>query len=196
MNALPEVPHSTYLTEHGPWRFTHHSVVDPRAVDDFYALYTLAFEPLKKHAVARQVLTEREFHDQMADPRVDKYVAWDSSGEAVGLTTLTRTLSVVPWISPEYFADRYPEHWARNAVYYLGFTLAHPSQRHLQFIETLVGVGMEQAITEHAVIAYDMCAYNNEVLHFEDRLRAAISVAPGARLDRLDLQYYSCITWP
>ena len=39
------------------------------------------------------------------------------------MSTLTRHLETVPWISPEYFAYHFPEHTARDAVYYLGFTL-------------------------------------------------------------------------
>ena len=35
----------------------------------------------------------------MADPRVDKYVAWESAPQPVGITTLTKHLEAVPWIS-------------------------------------------------------------------------------------------------
>lgn len=195
MSALAIRIDDDYLTSRGPWHFTRQAVVADHMIDDFYTLYSLAFAPLKKHAVARQVLTESEFRGQMSDRRVDKYVAWDEAGDPVGLTTLTRDLTSVPWISPEFFADRYPAQWARNAVYYLGFIIAHPSQRHQRFVETLVRVGMEQAITEHAVIAYDMCAYNNEVVRFDERLAALLAGVPGARVERLDAQFYSCMAW-
>ena len=72
------------------------------------------------------MLTRDEFFDHLADPRVDKYVAWQSASEPVGITTLTKHLDALPWISAEYYAARYPEEWSRNAVYYLGFTLCRP----------------------------------------------------------------------
>ena len=103
-----------------------------------YRLYRPAFEPLKVRSAARQVLTRSEFFDQMRDDRVDKYVAWENGAEPIGMITLTRHLESVPWISPEYFAARYPEHWARNAIYYLGFILAHPRNRTARFLETIV----------------------------------------------------------
>ena len=92
-------------------------------------LYRPAFEPLKVRSAARQVLTRGEFLEQMRDERVDKYVAWENGSEPIGMITLTRHLESVPWISPDYFAARYPEHWARNAIYYIGFILAHPRNR-------------------------------------------------------------------
>ncbi len=195
MTALPMTSHADYVGSRGPWHFTRQTSIPEHVVEDFYALYRLAFNPLKKLSAARQVLSEAEFHEQMIDARVDKYVAWDGAGEPVGLSTLTRALSAVPWISPEYFAERFPEHWARNAVYYLGFTLTHPSQRHQRFLETIVRIGMDQAITDRAVIAYDVCAYNSGLIRFDERLTALLASIPGARVERLDAQYYSCMMW-
>lgn len=198
MTAPPAVPHAPgidYVTSRGPWHFTRQSSMDDDHIDSFYALYSLAFDPLKKRSVARQVLTRQEFRDQMLDERVEKYVAWSETGEPLGLTTFTNALDSVPWVSPDYFAEHYPEHWARNAVYYLGFTLAHPSQRHLRFVETIITVGMQQAITEHAVIAYDVCAFNNQALRFNGRIADLLENVPTAHLELIDTQLYSCVTF-
>jgi hypothetical protein len=196
MSAPPLNPGAEYIASRGPWHFTRESVVGPALVDDFYALYSLAFDPLKKLSAARQVLNRGEFDDQMTDARVDKFVARDHAGTPVGLTTLTRTLETVPWISPDYFAETFPEHWARNAVYYLGFTLSHPSYRHQRFLETFIRVGLERAIAQHGVIAYDACAYNAGMQRFEERIQAVLQTVPGGRVGRIDAQYYFCLTLP
>jgi hypothetical protein len=174
----------------GPWRFTHEQVVDSARAEAFYALYALAFSPLKSRSVARQVLTRAEFLEQMTDRLVDKYIAWDTAGEAVGITTLTKHLTSVPWISPDYFAVNYPEEWARNAVYYLGFTLAHPRLRQQRFLETIIGVGIGSLSAERAVIAYDVCAYNNSVLRFTERIEDLLRRHPQASLAAIDTQVY------
>jgi hypothetical protein len=184
-----------YVTALGPWTFTRQTTMDFQLIAEFYDLYTLAFEPLKTRSVARQVLTWAEFFDQMVDERVVKYVARNDAGEALGLTTLTNELESVPWISPEYFAAHYPEQWARHAVYYLGFTLAHPSQRHLRFVETIIGVGLQGLADEQAVVAYDVCAFNNLELRFNDRITSALKRFPTAHLELVDTQYYSCVTF-
>lgn len=198
MTAVPAVPAAfdvEYVTTRGPWTFTRQTSMDARLITEFYELYRLAFDPLKKRAVARQVLTWDEFCDQMNDQRVVKYIARDAAGEALGLTTLTNELESIPWISPEYFAEHFPDHSARKAVYYLGFTLAHPSQRHLRFVETIVMVGMQSLAFHRAVIAYDVCAFNNLELRFNERIADALRKFPTAKLELMDTQSYSCVTF-
>lgn len=164
-------------------------------IEQFYTLYALAFEPLKKLSVARQVLTRSEFTTQMLDERVAKYAAWSDSGEPLGLTTLTTDLDSVLWISPDYFEEHYPDQWARKAVYYLGFTLAHPSQRHLRFVETIIDVGLREELVAKAVVAYDICAFNNQALRFNERVEAVLEGVPGGHLEVVDTQIYCCATF-
>ncbi|MCW2812527.1 MAG: hypothetical protein JWP61_2985 [Friedmanniella sp.] len=183
------------LPPRGEWRFTRQGVVAAEHVPPFYDLYLSAFEHLKRRSAARQVLTRSEFFDQMVDPRVEKYIAWSADGAPVGMTTLTRHLDSVPWISPEYFEARYPAQAARHAVYYLGFTLAHPRERHKRFVETMLQVGIEEMVAEGAVIAYDACAYNEAALRFSDRVESVLEDYPSSKLELVDTQSFSCITF-
>ena len=111
----------------------------------------------------------------------------------MGITTLTKHLESVPWISPEYFAAHYPEHWARNAVYYLGFTLAHPSMRQHGFLEAIIQVGMDPLAAEHAVMGYDVCAYN--ALRFTERIDEILQRYPLVQLATVDTQVYYAVTF-
>lgn len=190
----------------GPWTFTREPVITGEAAEMFFGLYSRAFDPMKTHAAARQVLTRAEFFAHLADPRVDKYVARESGSEPVGVTTLTKHLEAVPWISSEYFAARYPEEWSRNAVYYLGFTLYHPLTRHgglvrggqeesspiasIRFLEALIQAGIEPLAAEGAVIAYDVCTYNNEVLNLPDRISEVLNRYTTVDVEVLDTQVY------
>ena len=195
MSVVPQATDVKYVTSRGPWHFTRQTTMDEHLIEEFYELYSLAFDPLKRHSVARQVLTREEFTEQMVDDRVVKYVARSDSGDPLGLTTLTQALDSVPWVSPDYFEEHYPDQWARGAVYYLGFTLAHPSQRHLRFIETIIKVGIPGLANERAVVAYDVCAFNNEQLRFEERISGLLKDFPTARLEIVDTQSYSCVTF-
>lgn len=195
VSVVPQAAVAEYVTTRGPWHFTRQTTMDEGLIEEFYDLYSLAFDPLKRHSVARQVLTRQEFAEQMLDERVVKYVARNDAGDPLGLTTLTNAIDSVPWVSPDYFEEHYPDHWARGAVYYLGFTLAHPSQRHLQFIETVIMVGMQGLASERAVIAYDICAFNNQHLRFNERIAGLLDKFPAAHLELVDTQYYSCVTF-
>ncbi len=203
---LPLAGESDFGTTVGPWTFTREPVITGETAEMFFGLYSRAFEPLKTHAAARQVLTRDEFFENMADPRVDKYVARESGSAPVGVTTLTKHLEAVPWISAEYFAARYPEEWSRNAVYYLGFTLCQPLNRDgglvrgaqeeasalasTRFLEALIQSGIEPLVAEGAVIAYDFCTYNSEVLHLSDRISDVLTRYSTVHAEVLDTQVY------
>ena len=180
-------------TEGGPWRFTREATVVGAAAETLYSLYHRAFEPLKIRAAARQVLTRDEFSEQMQDDRIDKYVAWEPDGKPIGLITLTRHLDAMPWISPEYFAARFPEQWSRKAVYYLGYVLARPVTRRTRFLETICRLCVEPLVAERAVIAYDVCSYNNDMLDLADRISRVARQFAGSHVQKLDAQVYYAV---
>ena len=190
MKGVAQVGAAQDLGRRGAWRFTREYHVEPELALVFYDLYETAFGPLRVQALARQVLTKCEFYAQMIDSSVVKYVAWGDHGRPVGLCTLTRRLESVPWISPEYFAHRYPDHWQRNAIWYFGFVLAHPSERHSRFVDQLIDVGMGELVDEHAVCAWDMCAYNDTTLGMGARLADSFQRLTGVAPRLVDAQNY------
>ncbi|MFC9894134.1 hypothetical protein ACFVMC_10615 [Nocardia sp. NPDC127579] len=135
--------------------------IPPDQIDQFHKLYEEAFGPMRVRAVARQVLHPEEFQATMVDPRVQKHVARTETGEPVGLTTLTRHLDTVPWISPDYFAAQYPEHAARNAIYYAGFTLVAPSARQGAAFHAMIKSAVQVLVADRGVVGWDICSYNN-----------------------------------
>ncbi len=182
-------------SEGGPWRFSRESVIDGAAAHVLFSLYHHAFEPLKTQAAARQVLDRDEFMTQMKDERIDKYVAWEPDSAPVGLITLTRHLEAVPWISPEYLAVRYPEQWARKAIYYLGFLLARPSTRPARFLETIVSLCISPLVSERAVIAWDVCSHNDDVLNFSERISQVVQQSSDSHVEKLDTQVYYAVNF-
>lgn len=159
----------------------------------FWSLYLRAFEPLRARAAARNVLHREEFVAEMADPRVDKYVAWDGEHHAVGITTLTDDLSAVPWVSPEYYAAQFPEHAARGALYYLGFTLVHPRARRGTVFVDMMEPLLSRLVSEDAVVCGDVCGFNNAAHGFEANVITMLTTAAtDVDVEVLDTQtYYS-----
>lgn len=145
-----------------PIKVTLEQKIDVATARRYYGLYREAFGPLETQAVARQILHEGEFLEEMVDARVNKYVAWDDDGEVIGISTLTSDLSTVPWISPGFFAHRYPEHAARGAIYYMGWTLVSAERQGGRVFATMLRRMTEQIGDERAVVAWDMCMVNEE----------------------------------
>ena len=177
-------------TAGGPWEFSRATVISGRPADSLYRLYRRSFEPLRTRAAARQVLTPEEFFSEMKDPRIDKYIAWEHEENPVGMVTVTRHLEAIPWISPEYYAARFPEQWSRRAIYYLGFILARPAMRRTSFLDTIVQFCVEPLVAEKAVIAYDLCSHNSDTLGFATRVADILRRFSGAQPVELDTQVY------
>jgi len=144
-------------------RVTVEKEVDYVTARRYYELYRATFGAMETKAVARQLLHESEFIEEMLDPRVLKYVAWNEEGEAIGMTTFTSDLSTVPWISPAYFEHHYPEHHARGAIYYLGFTLVHPDYQGGHVFHSMLGPMWDLVRDQRPVVAWDMCLVNDEL---------------------------------
>jgi hypothetical protein len=166
------------------FKITIETALDRDTAEVYYQLYLTAFGGLKVRAAARQVLHCHEFMDEMADPRVWKYVAWSEDGHPVGLSTLTRHLETIPWISAEYFAEKYPEHARRDAIYYLGFSLVSAPQRRSRIFDDMISTVVERLVEDRAVCGYDICAHNDQALrlgrHIESILRRRAEVCVEA----------------
>jgi hypothetical protein len=173
---------------------TIEAAIDSEHAQEFWELYLTAFEPLRTRAAARQVLHRDEFFAEMTDSRVWKYVAWIDGNRPVALATMTNCLETVPWISPEYFRARYPEHAARDAIYYLGFTLVHPNHRDPRIFEAMFRLGMQRLIADRAVCAWDLCAYN-QGMGFADRIETLLHRWADVEVLAIDSQTYWAATY-
>lgn len=174
---------------------TFETTLTGETADRFWTLYLDAFEPLRTRAAARHVLHREEFDQEMADHRVTKLLAHDDQGEAVGLTTLATDLAAVPWISPEFFAARYPEHAARGAVWYIGFTLAHPDQRSTRTFMDMIDALVTHLAAHHVVCAYDVSRFNDDSLRFADNLRRHLERTQHVTVETVDQQTYYATTF-
>lgn len=163
--------------------------LDPALAETFYDLYREAFGELETKAVARQLLHREEFLEEMHDPRVEKHVAW-GEGEPIGLSTLTRHLETVPWISPAYFAHHYPEAFARGAVYYIGFALVQAAHRQSRVFQALVRSMGAQMAEAGAVVGWDICAFNDDGFSFGEHAARALEQTGDVTVVPVDRQTY------
>jgi hypothetical protein len=166
-------------------RITIERTVD---VGNLYDSYLAAFGPLRTRAAARHVLTPDEFAAEMADERIEKYVAREGD-EVIGLATLTGDLSAVPWVSAEFYAARYPEHAARGALLYLGYTLVRPDRERQGVFARIAARIVRRCHEARAVCAFDVCGYNDDV-HGIARSIAALSRSLPVKVETVDVQTY------
>lgn len=136
-----------------------HSTVSPEIADELWELYRVAFAALEHRAAARQLLTRDEFDLEVLDPRVVKYVA-RANVRIAGLSTLTRDLVTVPWISPEFYRVRYPDHFARRSVFYCGLAVVSPDARGTSAFPMMMSALARDIAESDGILTADMCRYN------------------------------------
>lgn len=189
------MPTDTDISIDGPWTMAGITVrctgaAPAELVDQFWPLYEESFGPLRTLAAARQVLTPEEFSEEMRDGRIWKYVAYDEDGQMIGLTTMTDTLEAVPWISPEYFRHKYPEHAARNAIFYLGITLVKPSMRNRAVFFAMLRPAVQRVVLRRGVGFYDVCGYNDTTFSFGEGIERLLHRLAKVEVSTVDVQTY------
>ena len=167
--------------------------VDAATASDLWALYRVAFESLRTQAASRHTLTRAEFDLEVIDERVTKYVAW-RNGRPVGLVSLATDLTTIPWISPEFYAHRYPEHAARGALYYCSLALVHPDERLSDAFLRLVAVAAEDVAAADGVFAADMCSLNQDTFRLDRAVTALLTRAWGG-VEPVELDRQVFLAW-
>lgn len=159
--------------------------------------YLDAFEPLRTIAIQRSVMTPGEFDECMADGRVTKYLALDAAGEVVGLGTMTRHIEAMTLVSPEFFAARWPEHWAAKRCYYIGMVGTRTDQQGTDVFTDLIQLMSSTAARTGGVAVLDVCGRNADVHHLPEAIeRICSAVVPGLELELVDTESYWAYSSP
>ena len=159
--------------------------------DAFLGIYRASFEPLMTKSPARQWLTDDEFLHEMDDPKVLKFAAYaHDSEEIVALALLSSDLSTMPWISEPYFAQRFPDHHARKAIFYFGSLLVRPERQGGPWAKYLLE-HLIHFVGEHdGIAAFDCCGFNVDTMALPDLIERACRPLIHVDMQELDRQTY------
>jgi hypothetical protein len=131
-----------------------------------------------------------EFDEVMADDRVEKYVVAAADGSLAGLSTFTNELDAMPLISPEFFAHRWPQHYAERRIWYLGFIAIGANQRSSGVFESMIDKMWRIVRANAGVAALDLCA-RNEARNLDTAItRTLAALTPDVVATRLDTQAF------
>jgi hypothetical protein len=160
-------------------------------LEDTWKLYQQAFDSLRYRAAARHVMYASEFDAVMADPRITKYLAHDAQGVLQGAGSMTSDLLALPFLSPEYFAHRWPERYQAGQIYYIGFLAVHPDAYGAGIFGELVEHMTKEVADVDGLAVVDVCADNKDRLHLPRALNSLASTwAPQVQMSTLDTQSY------
>lgn len=128
--------------------------------EELWRMYEPSMTELAALAASSTAYGHDDFLAMLAEPRIMKYLAQDDDGTTVGLLAITRHLELAYWISPEYFAARWPKEYADGHIYYVATMAMHPDHRGLGGFKQLLEPIAHIASRENGVVAFDSCAYN------------------------------------
>jgi GNAT superfamily N-acetyltransferase len=171
-------------------RITIEHSIDVGTQEEFLEIYREAFAPLEPLAAARQALTDEEFRGQMNDPGVFKFLAWDKDERPCAMAIMAADLAKVPWISPQYFAARFPEHFARGAIYYYQALLVRADHRKTGTAGRMLEAVITKVAEDQAVAAIDCCRFTVEEVQFPAMVSAVASQLCHFEEWEIDTQHY------
>ena len=164
--------------------------LDQAGIDAWWPVYEAAFTPMVTRAAARHLLEREEFAQEMADTRIMKLLAWDESGRAVAMTTVATDLEAVAWISPAFYRSRFGESVEREALWYVGYTLAHPAARRTSAFIDMLYTLIEMLSTNRVTVGYDVSSFTDLSLRFANHLFERARRVADLTATEVDVQTY------
>lgn len=171
-------------------RVSIETVIDTATTEQFLALYRAAFDPLVPLAAGRQSLTDDEFRSEMAEESALKFVGWNRHDEPVAMAVMNTDLSTLPWVSQEFWVQRYPEHAARNAIHYYGVILVSPHVKGGLWAYRLLLATVTYTATHQAIAAFDCCRHNVESVKLPQMVADVGHKLANLEVEEVDTQHY------
>ena len=131
--------------------------LDDRTMDALVQLYTDAFAPLRTATATRQTLYDHELRGLLCHDAATTFVVRSPDGLPRGFALTVTDLKLIPWINPEFFAARFPDHYATGRIAYqpaLAVTDGHRSAANLLLLNRAMG---EHFAPHDMIIAFDCC---------------------------------------
>lgn len=154
------------------------------------ASHTATFGPLDALAAERQSLDETLFLMLLDHPAVIMFIGWDDDNEPIALMMVTSDLSLIPWVQPAFYASLYPEHAARNAIYYVPTLHIVPAHQGGPMIKAVCEAFALWIVLSKGVLAFDTCKWDIDNLGVPQFIeRYALAHIDGVALE-VDSQHY------
>jgi hypothetical protein len=147
-------------------RISVDSELDPTYVEKFLEVYRVSMQPLEEMAPCRQSLTDEEFREEMAMSSVTRYVGWED-GEPVALCWMSNDLDHVPWISPPYYAKKFPRQYAEHLIFYISGVVVRPEARGQDWSSRLFEQMILDVARQGGMSAFDCSKFVIDVVHLD-----------------------------
>lgn len=189
--ALSTPPETTWQRTH----VTRQLVLDGDVAEAIWEMYEEAFAPLDELAAQRHLWAREEVLAELANPTIVKFIGW-SGDRPVGLAMITNELELVPMISPAFLRRRFPEHAARNAIFYGIVIFVRAGFRGKTLFARLGALMGQETALHQGVALFDVCSYNREHGAIDDNLGRLAVPFRNSSMTLVDQQTWFAIDLP
>jgi hypothetical protein len=166
---------------------TYERSVIGATADALWEAYRANFEPLASLAILQHFYSRDEMLAEFANSRILKIVGWQEDAP-VGLAMVTNSLDDVPQISPRFLRDRYPEHAARDAIYFGILVMVAPGLRGMTLFSRLYTELWQVPALAGGVLVFDICEFNRQLFDTDALTGRIASNFPRSAVQILDQQ--------
>lgn len=100
---------------------TEYEAIPEPLFEQTWHFYQRIFTDIDTLAANRHLMYPAEFRYVADTLMIKKFLATNDAGRLLGMSVITNDLSTWPLISPHYFARHWPDHYHRDAIWYIGF---------------------------------------------------------------------------
>jgi len=155
--------------------------------DALWALYRETMEPLDQVAAMKHLEPHEVMMQRFADPGITKVIGWDGT-EPVALGLITNDFTLVGEISPDFFANQYPDQAERGAIFYGMAVLVKPTQRGMTMFSRIYIEMWQIPARVGGVLIFDTCKFNRDNFAADDIIGHIAANFPNADWSVIDQQ--------
>lgn len=133
----------------------------PDEIDFWWPIYNEQFEELNRENPCRQSFNRDEFEKAMVSPTMAK-LAYVEGGEIVSMCLLSNDLDHFPWLSQEFYKDKYPDFFENDNIHYFVSLLTRQDKRNQSYAREVLELVTElyRLDDQNVIITFDCCAEN------------------------------------
>jgi hypothetical protein len=180
-------PDSTTHTIDRPILITHERHIEGDVAEALWEAYRENFAPLAELAILQHLYSREEILAELANPDILKIVGWQE-GKPVGLGMVTNVLEAVPQISPDFLRAKYPEHAARDAIFFGILVMVSPRVRGRTMFGRIYTELWQVPARAGGVLAFDVCEFNRTLFDADALAGRIASQFPRAHVGIVDRQ--------
>jgi len=124
-------------------------------------LYAGAFTPLASLTAHPHLLDREAFTALVRDPRVESHLIRDDGGVLLAQASLTGELALIPWLSPAFYEQRWPEAAAEGRLHFIAFLFVAPRRQRHGLLADLTRSVVGALAERRAVLGFDVCDFND-----------------------------------